>query len=335
MIELGEPNFGDTKENLNKEIYRLLVFYRQLTELLEMCFSGYLIIVTKEINRSYLRLCNKVRDFLKKPGLEDLAQRHWQPFNNLMSLDPDAPGAEWEYRGRQICGNFLSGIEEIFIGIGEKTYPLDSEDQQLLTYIQTYLEKYRGFKRSREKEWLREGEKQAEEWKKKQGKPQVKVPKFDFEFVRDEEIKSLLIKDWGEAQKAFQNELYKSTVLLSGTILESLLIDALYRIEADAKFNYYQKYVESKERRGKAPEIEDWRLYQLIEIAKQQGIISSDVAKFSDLVRDYRNLIHLWVQKREGLQLDSNIATAIVSLLTIAYNNILNWHEKKRMIKDH
>jgi len=318
MSESKKADIRKRKEDFDKEIYRLLLFYNQLTGLLETFFSGYLMIPTVEINRNYLRLCDKIEKILEKPGFEDLVLYDWCPFDNLTSLDPDAPDFEWEYKGRQVCTNFLSAIEKIFISTGEKRYPLDAEDQQLLSYVKTYLDKYRRYKRGYETKWL-EGI-----------KTQSELPQFNFEFIRDAEIKSLLIKDWEEAKKASQNGLYKSTVILCGTILESLLIDALSCIEKEAKFNYYQKYIEGKNKGDKPPEIENWQLYRLIEIAKQQYIMGADAAKLSHIVRDYRNLIHLFAQKRNRLQIDVHATTAVVSLLVIAYNNILEWHTKKR-----
>lgn len=329
MAQIIPPQSGDTREHFNREIYRLLLFYKQLTQLLETYFSGYLMIPTDEINRNYLRLCNKIGKILEKPGFEDLVGDNWQPFDNLRVLDPDAPEVEWEYGGRQVCGNFLSAVEEIFIIGGEKTYPLDTEDQQLLSHIQTYLEKYRIYKRDYEERWLQSVEKQAEDRRKAEEKPQVEMPQFDFNFIRDEEIRNLLTSDWQEAQKAFHNELHKSTVVLCGTILESLLIDALSCDKKEAKFNYYQKYLEAKGKGSKPPEIEKWKLYELIEIAKQQGIISADAAKLSHVVKDYRNLIHLFAQKRDRLRIDSHVASAVVHLLAVAYDNILEWHERR------
>lgn len=104
---------------------------------------------------------------------------------------------------------------------------MDTEDQRLLSRIQTYLQKYRNYKREYEKEWLRSVEKQAQGREKREEKPWVQMPQFDFKFIRDKEIKTLLTRDWEEVQKAFHHELHKSTVVLCGTILESLLIDAL------------------------------------------------------------------------------------------------------------
>jgi len=108
------------REDFNRDLYRLLLFYRQLTQLLETFFSGYLLIVDDELNRNYLRLCNKIKEILEKPGFENLAGYDWIPFANLRTFpDPDYH-LEWEYGGQQICGNFLSAIEEVFVKTGER-----------------------------------------------------------------------------------------------------------------------------------------------------------------------------------------------------------------------
>ena len=330
MDETDKVDLENVGEDFKRNLYRLLIFYRQLTQLLENLFSGYLLIVTDELNKIYLRLCSKINKILKEPGFENLASYIWRPFKNLRTLNPDAPGADWEYGGQQTCGDFLSIVEELFIESGEKTFPLEDEDQQLLDSIQEYLEIYINYKNNYEKRWLQGVEKEAEEWKKKQGKSQLELPEFGFEFIRDKEIRDLLIRDWEEARLAFKNRLYKATMVLCGSVLETLLIDALSCIEKDAKFSYYQKYLESKNKGNKPPEIENWLLYQLIEIAKKQGVITSNVAKLSHIVRDYRNLIHILAQKREQLRVDSHIATAVVNLLIIAYEDIMKWHANRK-----
>lgn len=143
-----------------------------------------------------------------------------------------------------------------------------------------------------------------------------KEPQFKFEFIVDEEMKNLLIKDWIEAEKAFNYELYKSTMVLCGAILEALLRDALY-----LKEKVKVKFI---------PPIKDVQFHQLIDFAEQQGIIKHDVAKLSHNVRDYRNLIHL--QKKE-LNVNKETANIIVSLLKLAYENISAWHTKNRAVR--
>ncbi len=327
MTDIIKPEFEGGKEDFNREIYRLLLFYKQLFQLLEIFFSGYLGIIDDEINKNYLRLCSRIKEILEKPGFENLAQLNWRPFENLIGdLDPDVPDAEWEYGGRQLCANFLSTIEEVFISKGEKAYPLDTNDQQLLNQIQTYLERYHSYKKNYEEKWLEE---QVKKFQEQEMKTEMRLPQFDFRFIKDEEIKDLIVRDWQEAKKAFESGLYKSVVVLCGAIIESLLINALSFIENEAKLSYYQKYFKSKNQGDKPPEIEHWQIYQLIEIANQQGIISTDAAKLSHVVRNYRNLIHLYAQKREALRINEHIASAVINFLAVVYNDILEWCEKR------
>lgn len=317
-------DFGDKTNYYSNEIYRLFLFYKQLNQLLETFNSSDIFIITDKINLHYLRLCNKIDKILEKTdSFNGNLSFDWKPFDNLRNLDPDIPEAGWEYGGKQICSDFLSNIENLFINTGEKTFPLDIDDQQFLISIQSYLKEYSIYKKEQTAKWFNSAEKRMNQ----QINPQINIQEFDFGFIQDEEIKKLLIKDWNELKKAFKNELYKSTIILCGTILESILIDTLSKIEEKAKANYYQKYLEGKDKGNKSPEIEKWQFYQLIEISKEQGIISIDVSKLSHIVRDYRNLIHQWVHKREGLQINSNVANSVVNLLAIAYNDILEWHK--------
>lgn len=109
-----------------------------------------------------------------------------------------------------------------------------------------------------------------------------------------------------------------------------MLIDALYCIEDKAKFSYSKKYLKEKNKGDNLIKIERWQLYQLIKIAEQQEIISYDVSKISEIIRNYRNLIHLWAQKRDKLNVNLDIAKAVIDLLIIAYKDIRRWHLNRK-----
>lgn len=317
-----ENNIEQTREDYEKGVYRLRLFYRQFIQLLEDFYGGYLVVQTDEINTNYLRLCSKIHSIVENPGFEKFRSDNWNPIDNLASYsEGDEEG--WSIVGRQECGNFLSIIEKEFISLGEKVYPLEKDERDLLNRIQSYSEQYREHKKKNWDHLYNNIERQAEATGLVE--TTIKFPQIKFDHIGDEEIKGLLVKDWEEIQTACQNGLYKATVILCGTIIESLLIDALYHIKEESKFAYYQKYLESKHKESKPPEIEHWDLWRLIEIAKQKNIISSDAAKLSHIVKDYRNLIHNWCQKREQLKIDLNVASAIIHLLSIIYSDIVEW----------
>jgi len=77
MSKIDEVDLENIGEDFKRNLYRLLLFYRQLTQLLEIFFSGYWLISADELNRNYLRLCSKINAILKKPGFENLAGYDW------------------------------------------------------------------------------------------------------------------------------------------------------------------------------------------------------------------------------------------------------------------
>ena len=158
---------NDSNEHFFRDIYYLFIFYKLLIQLLYSFFSGDVLIPTDEVNRNYLRLCNRIEKILGNKSFENLLSLEWRPFENLRSFDPDAPGVDWEYGGQQLCGDFLSYVEDIFIKNGEKIYPLEEEDIQLLNNIQNYIKNYMNYKKSYEVKWF---EKIKEEAKKMTGK---------------------------------------------------------------------------------------------------------------------------------------------------------------------
>jgi hypothetical protein len=132
-----------------KNTYRLLVFYRELYDLLDIYFKGYLMITTEDIAITYLRLCNKIEEILDEPNFKDMSC-DWRPIANLRELDPDYPEGEWEYGGKQICNNFLSFIEDLYVKEGEKKCSLSQEDSKFLSAVQTDIKKYIVYKKAQE-----------------------------------------------------------------------------------------------------------------------------------------------------------------------------------------
>jgi hypothetical protein len=322
----------DNETKIGKQTFRLIVFYKHFVYLLDVFFQGYLMIAEDRLNMNYLRLCSKIEDILKQTGFEDLAGKDWRPFENLRGLS-DVADIEWEY-GRQLCGDFLSTVEERFISQGEKEYPLDTADAQLLREIQEYIEVYRKQKADYEKRWVQRVEKEAEKYRSQMAQTDTKparalLPSVDFGFVSNDALRALIQKDYEEVKKTHQAGAFKSTIVLCGAILEAALVDALMLEEDKAKFDYYQKYLQNKKEQAKPPEIDQWELYRLVDIAYHRGIVKADVRKLAHIVRDYRNLVHLFYQLKEDLKANEEIASAVVNLLTISLANTAEWHAQR------
>lgn len=99
------------------------------------------------------------------------------------------------------------------------------------------------------------------------------MEKIDFSFLNDSKIKDIVERDYKELQELATNNTTKSIIIVSGGILESLLIDALV-FAKELDFNTAcQK-----------------RLVDLINLARSKKIIREDVV--SNAIRNYRNLVH-------------------------------------------
>jgi hypothetical protein len=132
--------------DVEKNILLLLRFYDIFASLLDTYFSGFIIVNDGKINQQYLILCNKIEDLLNKARIT--TDETWRPFDNLYVLDPDSPGSEWEYGGRDICFNFLSKLEELNIKYGATKPPITASDYELLYDLKNYLNNFKNISMS-------------------------------------------------------------------------------------------------------------------------------------------------------------------------------------------
>jgi len=339
MADIIKPDFDGKKEGFYKDLYRLLEFYKLLIQIINS-LEGCLIVFDDELNLDYMKLCTRISAILKKEGFGDLNKFDWRPIENLRlfcNYLSESPDINLEFRtiNRQ-CNIFLSAVEEAFIRAGEKTYPISIDDVKLIDSIRKHI----GQQQRQKKEHEAKMQKESEEFNRlfwgSGSEPQKKIetildnfPNYDFDFVEDGVIRNFLLNDLQEAKNAFQNELYKSTIVLCGGIIEALLIDALRCIDNVAKEGYYQRYIKDRKKKDtKVKEIDEWKLYELIEIAEQQGIIGQDSVRHSKNAQDYRNLIHLYAQKRVGLTTTKHTATAVILAVSMVNDDIINWYSE-------
>jgi uncharacterized protein (TIGR02391 family) len=147
-----------------KNICRALIFYSELVNLMNIFFSGYLITTTDEISLTYFRLCNKMGEILNQPPFEG-SIFVWMPVDNLRNIDPDYPEGEWDCGGKQLCNEFLSDIEKMFVENGERQCPLDPDEAEFLRSIRESINKYKLLKNHHEKIFVqRNFSKKGTEW---------------------------------------------------------------------------------------------------------------------------------------------------------------------------
>lgn len=136
-------------------------------------------------------------------------------------------------------------------------------------------------------------------------------PRGEFWFIRDARLEKLLAGDWEEAQQVHRGRAWKSCVLLCGGIVEGVLLDALGRDEQAARKVY------DRLRRKSAPELDQWYLGDLVDVAEERGIFPKTAFHLTHGLRELRNLVHPGRQLRQTLEIteaEGNIALEVVRI---------------------
>ena len=128
-----------------------------------------------------------------------------------------------------------------------------------------------------------------------------------FNFISDDLFRHNLENDYLELEKCLSNKSYKSVLILSGSIIEAILIDYLISLDLNG-------LTKSK--------LLKWDLNNAIKKCFELNIISEKSKNLSDVVRNYRNLIHPGRTVRTKIILDENDAIVAKSLVEIIIKEV-------------
>lgn len=128
-----------------------------------------------------------------------------------------------------------------------------------------------------------------------------------FNFISDDLFRHNLESDFTELEKALSGMLNKSVLILAGSIVEAILIDYLISLEIDGL---------SKEKLLK------WDLNTTVAKCFELDIISEKSKNLSDVIRDYRNLIHPGKAIRTKSFPDVNDAVVAKALVEIIIKEV-------------
>lgn len=134
-----------------------------------------------------------------------------------------------------------------------------------------------------------------------------------FPFVSDGQLRRIVERDYEELQRAYIAGCWKSTIILSGGAIETVLLDLV-------RNNPRATAAESAPK-GK-PELSRWDLNDLIKVAVELKLVSSTVEKLSHSVRDYRNLVHPGNELRSGLRFDREEARIAIEVLNALHRDL-------------
>jgi hypothetical protein len=133
----------------------------------------------------------------------------------------------------------------------------------------------------------------------------------DFSFVKDEDIRKIVTRDYAELHWLDPGMATKSVLVLAGGILESLLLDALVTAGKWRQEEAFQK-----------------RLNDMIHPAEGCGIIRE--GRVSNVLRSYRNLIHPAREIREGLTFTREDAKLARAAVDVTIRDVSAWHGARK-----
>ena len=120
-----------------------------------------------------------------------------------------------------------------------------------------------------------------------------------------------------EIQKTLAIGAPLSTVLLSGSALEGILLNA-----ANKNPQQFNTAAAAPSENGKVRDFSDWTLNNLIDVAYEIELISLDVKNFSHPLRDFRNYIHPRQQVKSQFQPDIHTAKISWQVLQAVIANL-------------
>src|SRR5258708_9070336 len=128
-----------------------------------------------------------------------------------------------------------------------------------------------------------------------------------FDFMSDEDFRASLEADYHELELCMQAGAWKAVHVLAGSIIETILLDYLLAT-AFPKRSYLK--------------LADLRLFEIINVCKNEHILTNKSADLSHVIREYRNLIHPEKVRRLGETVDENGAIVAQALVRMVVDEV-------------
>ncbi len=205
----------------------------------------------------------------------------------------------------QFYGNSASAGKKWECGV-----PSDIDDLPALDNLREYVQK-RAVRDYDPKEPVQPNDRLRYSLSKK-----PKPSETEFDFIQDRLLRDQLAKDWDETQRVREVKAWKSCVILCGGVLEGMLLDVLKGTESLARSTYQKR--KGKEGRDR----DQWDLVDLVNIAKDLGLLSKSAEYLSHGLREFRNLIHPGKQIRENVSLTQEEAEIAFNVVKVCLREL-------------
>jgi hypothetical protein len=121
-----------------------------------------------------------------------------------------------------------------------------------------------------------------------------------------------------EVQACPKDKVALGTIILLGSTLEGLLL----ALALDHPKTFMSSAAAPKDRSGLSKKLHEWTLSELINVSRAIGLLDVDVAKFSHVLRDFRNYIHPYQQMSERFAPDQHTVDICWQVFRAAYSQL-------------
>jgi hypothetical protein len=131
----------------------------------------------------------------------------------------------------------------------------------------------------------------------------------ELKFLKDSDLETTLRIDLGSVERALSNSEWKAATVISGSVIEALLLWAVDQCPLPDVSTAIQSAINAnKLSKAPKPKHDRWELHELIEIAHELKQIGDDTLSSVRPSRNFRNAIHLGRVQRTGIQCDRGMA---------------------------
>jgi hypothetical protein len=139
--------------------------------------------------------------------------------------------------------------------------------------------------------------------------PAPAVPDANLGCIKSKSLRNIAERDWKECSLALDAGCWKSVLILSGGILEAIVLSKLLRRRSKA--------VKAKAATGGSPDPNSWTLGKMIAVAKELDLFGPAIDMLPAPMKDYRNLAHPGYEVRKKLSISEKSARASFHVLTL------------------
>ena len=145
------------------------------------------------------------------------------------------------------------------------------------------------------------------------GPEDIAGPTLQFSFVKDQNLRDIIERDYPELLTAFAASCKKSALVLAGSIIEAILLD------------HVQQNLTNALKAKSVPNSNDplrWSLEEFINVSAELRPELAPLQTMSHAIRRYRNLVHPAVEIKSPMKVEIEEARVAISLVRIVHREL-------------